>query len=162
MKYYNFDLQELLPNAGRYEDVIQKQYDLIQKCILCIVVFNQCLLFVSDMAVAIEDKVEFLDKNATLVGITYQVFKNLKAIAFDDIRHHFIVSDMIEENDTIYRIKLSDTQNPIPIVKNIPDDVMVSLMIYLLYYKHSTINNKQHTNYGDSIILIFDQLIKYL
>lgn len=77
-----------------------------------------------DMAVAIEDKVEFLDKNATLVGITYQVFKNLKAIAFDDIRHHFIVSDMIEENDTIYRIKLSDTQNPIPIVKNIPDDVM--------------------------------------
>lgn len=84
------------------------------------------------MAVAIEDKVEFLDKNATLVGITYQVFKNVKAIAFDDIRHHFIVSDMIDENDTIYRIKISDTMNPIPIVKNIPDDVMVSVMLYLL------------------------------
>lgn len=78
------------------------------------------------MAVAIEDKVELLDKNATLVGITYQVFKNLKAIGFDDIRHQFIVSDMIDENDTIFKIKLSDTKNPKPIVANIPDDVKVS------------------------------------
>lgn len=91
------------------------------------------LRFVTDLAVAIGDQVELLKRNGTLVGVTLQQFRNLKALAFDDMRHEFIVSDMDGENDTIYRVQLSDKKGPSPIVPDTPDDVKVLIFVVISF-----------------------------
>lgn len=76
---------------------------------------------------AIGNQIELLASNGTLIGLAYQQFKKLKALAFDDVRHQFILSDMDDIYDTIYRIDLRENKEPTAIVADLPDDVKVKM-----------------------------------
>lgn len=85
----------------------------------------------TDLAVAISDEVELLATNGTVIGTTFQQFSKLKALAFDVVRHQFIVSDMDQQNDTIYSVSLtkeSETADAIPIVQDLRDDIQVGIV----------------------------------
>lgn len=74
------------------------------------------------------------------MGSAAQDFNDLKALAFDPVRHHFLVSDMLsyEGNtmDSIYNIHLNKELDIIPIIKDLSDDILVSTKIsFTLYYK---------------------------
>lgn len=79
----------------------------------------------ADLAVAIEDQVELLSTNGTTIGSAMQQFTKLKALTFDNVRHQFVVSDMNQENDTIFSIELNKESEITPIVEDIPDDIQV-------------------------------------
>lgn len=74
---------------------------------------------------AINDQVELLNSNGTLVGAAKQQFTQLKAIAFDSVRHQFVVSDMDQQNDTIYSVQLTKQTDIMPIVEDVRDDIQV-------------------------------------
>ncbi|GLV44881.1 cueball [Carabus blaptoides fortunei] len=76
-----------------------------------------------EVAVAIDDQIQFLDRNFTVLGISQQTFIQLKGLAFDDIRHEFLVSDMDDMIDNIYKVPLKKSAEASPIVKDLPDDV---------------------------------------
>lgn len=73
----------------------------------------------------INDQIELLQSNGTLVGATLQQFTKLKALTFDNIRHQFVVSDMDQQNDTIFTVQLTKETEITPIVPDLPDDVQV-------------------------------------
>lgn len=77
------------------------------------------------MAVAIGGEVQLLNSSGTLIGVT-NAFTNLKALTFDNIRHQFLVSDMEQDNDTIYSVPLKKENTNSPIVQDLPDDIRVS------------------------------------
>lgn len=56
-----------------------------------------------------------------------QEFSKLKALAFDNIRHQFIVSDMDKLNDTIFTVELNEKSYRTPILRDLPDDIKVSI-----------------------------------
>lgn len=77
------------------------------------------------MAVAIDDQIQFLDRNFTVLGTSQQTFIQLKGLAFDDIRHEFVVSDMDDMIDNIYKVPLRKSAEASLIIKNLPDDIKV-------------------------------------
>lgn len=79
----------------------------------------------ADLAVAINDQVELLTSNGTLVGSAFQQFSKLKALTFDSVRHQFVVSDMDQQNDTIFTVQLTKETDIVPILQDLPDDVQV-------------------------------------
>lgn len=104
------------------------------------------LLFVPDLAVAINDQVELLNSNGTLIGAAMQQFTQLKALAFDSVRHQFVVSDMDQQNDTIYSVQLTKQTDIMPIVEDLLDDIQVRLFSTLFFRnlkKKSCIINKE-------------------
>lgn len=87
--------------------------------------FNWMYIFVTDLAVTINDQIKLLTRNGSVVGATLS-FTRLKALTFDNVRHQFIASDMNQQNDTIYSISLKEEGNyNNPIVQDLPDDIQV-------------------------------------
>lgn len=84
------------------------------------------MFFFSDLAVAVGDQVQLLTSDGTLVGNAIQEFDFLKALAFDSIRHRFLVSNMYEQNDTIIAVDLTNETEVSPIVEDLPDDILVN------------------------------------
>ena len=74
---------------------------------------------------AIGGEVQLLNSNGTLVGGVPSTFTNLKALTFDNIRHQFLVSDMEQDNDTIYSVPLKKENTNSPIIQDLPDDIRV-------------------------------------
>lgn len=74
---------------------------------------------------AINDQVELLNSNGSLIGAAMQHFTQLKALAFDSVRHQFVVSDMDQKNDTIYSVQLTKQTDIMPIVEDVLDDIQV-------------------------------------
>lgn len=88
---------------------------------------NNTLIYAlfSDLAVVTNNEIELLTRNGTLVGTAVQEFSRLKALAFDPVRHQFLVSDMDQQNDTIFTVRLSKETEIYPVVEDLPDDVQV-------------------------------------
>lgn len=83
--------------------------------------------FFTDLAVAVGDQVQLLSADGVLVGNAIQEFDFLKALAFDSIRHRFLVSNMYEQNDTIIAVDLANETEVSPLVEDLPDDILVCL-----------------------------------
>lgn len=83
------------------------------------------LFFLADLAVAVGDQVQLLTADGTLVGNAIQEFDFLKALAFDSVRHRFLVSNMYEQNDTIFAVELTNETDVSPVVEDLPDDILV-------------------------------------
>ncbi|KAL3275482.1 hypothetical protein HHI36_020242 [Cryptolaemus montrouzieri] len=102
---------------------------------------------VSDLAVATAGQIELLLSNGTMIGIAREGFTKVKALAFDSVRHQFIVSDMDEfNNDTIYAVDLTKETDNNPIISDLPDDVQglavdpIEDILYWTDTKNHTIN----------------------
>lgn len=96
------------------------------------------LFLLADLAVAIEDQVELLSTNGTTIGSAMQQFTKLKALTFDNVRHQFVVSDMNQENDTIFSIELNKESEITPIVEDIPDDIQVNIHYWKSVFRASS------------------------
>lgn len=83
-----------------------------------------CILFFSDLAVVVDNQIRLLTSNGTLIDNNYQPFSSLKALAYDNIRNQFIVSDMHKNNDTVYTVQF-DKHITVPIIQGLPGDVQV-------------------------------------
>ncbi|CAG9819376.1 unnamed protein product [Phaedon cochleariae] len=77
-----------------------------------------------DLAVVVGNEISLLHTDGTIFESKTQPFSSLKALAYDDVRDQFIVSDMDMKNDTIYTVQLSkETDKTVPIVNGLPGDV---------------------------------------
>lgn len=81
-------------------------------------------IFILELAVVVENQIRLLTSNGTLVDTKDQPFSSLKALAYDNIRDQFIVSDMNLMNDTIYTVQI-DEHTTDPIIQGVPGDVQV-------------------------------------
>lgn len=72
---------------------------------------------------------QLLTAEGVLVGNAIQEFDFLKALAFDSIRHRFLVSNMYDQNDTIIAVKLTNETEISPLVEDLPDDILVSVIV---------------------------------
>lgn len=75
----------------------------------------------------VENQIRLLTSNGILVDTKDQPFSSLKALAYDNIRDQFIVSDMHKNNDTVYTVQI-DQHITVPIVQGLPGDVQVREM----------------------------------
>lgn len=121
-----------------------------------------------DLAVVSSDKIELLDANGNLIKKISEQFSRLKALAFDDLRHQFIASDMDQfyTNDTIFTIPLHTDRNVSPFIQNLPDDVQglaIDPVTDTLFWTDN--NNKSissvrldgSTELGSKLVLEFDE-----
>lgn len=72
----------------------------------------------------IENQIRLLTSNGTLLDIKDQPFSSLKALAYDNIRDQFIVSDTHMNNDTVYTVEI-DKHTTVPIIQGLSGDVQV-------------------------------------
>lgn len=82
----------------------------------------------TDLAIAVHDRIEFIDSNGTVTRRAVQEFSNLKALTFDNARNQFVASDMDDRkvNDTILAIELTKNSSDIStLIPYLPDDVQV-------------------------------------
>ncbi|KAJ8924992.1 hypothetical protein NQ315_001157 [Exocentrus adspersus] len=79
-----------------------------------------------ELAVAIDNQIELLQSNGSIIETTAQPFSKLKALTYDNIRDQFVVSDTDQFNDTIFTVQLTkETDVDItPIIQDLPDDVL--------------------------------------
>ncbi|KAG5889516.1 hypothetical protein JTB14_009003 [Gonioctena quinquepunctata] len=77
-----------------------------------------------ELAVVVENEIMLFHRNGTLIESKSQPFSSLKALAYDNVRDQFIVSDMDMINDTIYTVQFyEETDTTEPIIKDLPGDV---------------------------------------
>lgn len=81
-------------------------------------------LIFSELAVVVENQIRLLTSNGTLVITKDQPFSSLKALAYDNVRDQFIVSDMHLNNDTVYTVQI-DKHTTEPIIQGLPGNVQV-------------------------------------
>lgn len=77
-----------------------------------------------ELAVVVQNQIRLLTSNGTLIDTKDQPFSSLKALAYDNIREQFIVSDMLKNNDTVYTVQI-DKHTTVPIIQGLPGDVQV-------------------------------------
>lgn len=119
-----------------------------------------------DLAVAIDDQIELLTSNGTVIGSAVQFqFSKLKALTFDILRHQFVMSDMEKENDTIYAVRLTKEKPITPIVEDLPDDIQglaIDAVTDILYFSDSIKRSINHISLNDpqyksNIFMEFDE-----
>nr|XP_023027505.1 protein cueball-like [Leptinotarsa decemlineata] len=77
-----------------------------------------------ELAVVVENEINLYQRNGTLIESKTQPFSSLKALAYDNVRDQFIVSDMDKVIDTIYTVQMNkETDITEPIIKGLPGDV---------------------------------------
>lgn len=76
---------------------------------------------------AVGDQVQLLTANGDLVGNSIQEFDFLKALTFDNVRQRFLVSNMYDQNDTIFAVEVTNETDVSPIVEDLPDDILVRI-----------------------------------
>ncbi|CAG9770679.1 unnamed protein product [Ceutorhynchus assimilis] len=107
-----------------------------------------------EIAVVINDKIELLQANGTLLGSTVEQFTTLKALTFDNIRHLFVVSDMDQGNDTIFTVQLTKETEITPIIPDLPDDVQglaIDPIEDILYWTDSVNKTINYVYLNDSL-----------
>ncbi|XP_017777561.1 PREDICTED: protein cueball [Nicrophorus vespilloides] len=115
-----------------------------------------------ELAIAIEDRVELLSANGTLMGTALPRFIQLKALTYDLARNQFVVSDedIDKKNDTIYSFHLTQETDIFPIINQLPDDVQglaidpVEDVLYWTDAIHKTINGISLNKKGESSTLL--------
>lgn len=78
---------------------------------------------------ATDSRIEFLEKNGTLLGITSQQFSRLKGLDFDATKHNVIFSDMVGSDEYIYQISLKEQNKVYTLAEKLEDDVRVHVFL---------------------------------
>ncbi|XP_044269142.1 protein cueball [Tribolium madens] len=116
-----------------------------------------------ELAVVTNDKIELLLSNGSIIGSAFEQFNKLKALTFDNIRHQFVVSDMDQQNDTIFSVQLTKETDVTSIIEDLPDDVQglaidpISDILYWTDSINKTINyvRLNESAYKSNILFAF-------
>ncbi|KAH0815849.1 hypothetical protein GEV33_006942 [Tenebrio molitor] len=106
-----------------------------------------------DLAVVTNDQIELLLSNGSLIGSAFEQFSKLKALTFDNVRHQFVVSDMDQQNDTIFTVQLTKETDITPIIEDLPDDVQglaIDPITDILYWTDSINRTINYVHLNDS------------
>ncbi|KAJ8940871.1 hypothetical protein NQ314_010549, partial [Rhamnusium bicolor] len=120
----------------------------------------------SELAIVIDNQIELLQSNGSIIQSTAQPFSKLKALTYDNVRDQFVVSDTDQFNDTIFTVQLTkETDIDItPIIQDLPDDVQglavdpLNDMLYWTDAINRTINYVplNETSYESKLLFAFD------
>ncbi|VEN33587.1 unnamed protein product [Callosobruchus maculatus] len=132
---------------------------------LAFFVAGKCRALDWELALVLENQIKLLHSNGELMESRTHSFNSLKALAYDNVREQFIVSDMDATNDTIYTVQLTkETDTTVPIIKELPGDVQglaVDPIDDILYWTDAinhTINyvHLNGTFYESKPLFVFD------